>query len=111
MPRALFPKMKLEELWREAQRARWTNSRELEITSKVMQTIEYLKVQNPKSTPSNYEVAALVRIMADLDTQNRIRTALTCEVLRELLAALPPSKAKEIRGKISELTIENLTSY
>lgn len=108
MAKALFPKMKLDELWREARRLRWTHSRELEITEKVLQTIEHLKEKNKGAAAHNFEIAAIIRIMADLDTQNRIRTALMCEVLRSLLATVPRDKAREIQQKISELTVENL---
>lgn len=110
MTRALFPKLKLDELWREARRAKWTNSRELEITSKVLHMVEHLKLEDGPGATRNYEMSAIIRIMSDLDTQNRIRTALLTEIIRSLLDTIPKEKAREIRERIADLSIENLHS-
>jgi hypothetical protein len=110
MARALFPKLKLDELWKEARKTRWTNSRELEITATVMHLVEHLKERDGGNAKQDYKISAIIRIMADLDTQHRIQIALLCEVVKSMMTMLPSKKSVEIRQKISEITIQDIRS-
>jgi hypothetical protein len=108
--RSLFPQFKLDELWREARKTRWTNSRELEITAKVMHLVEHLKEVDAGRETRNYELAAVIRVMADLDTQHRIKIALLSEAIRSIVTMLPRDKSDEIRQRISDICLEDIRS-
>lgn len=73
-----------------------------------MHIVEHLKEGDGGRETRNYELAALIRVMADLDTQHRIKIALLCEAIRSIMTMLPKHKSDEIRQKISDISLEDI---